>query len=330
MENITRVAKVAPGREQTYFWASDHSVLFLRNVQGQPYYAAALLDIHTQTEQPLNALNAILGESMSAIPMHVHYVDETGKQTEPMQVVYPPPPCNLSPDGQWLLWQRRSWRSSTWVAFALDSARQIEWPKQNQVACGDGEPFWMQDNRQWVELIQRYDRNEWRFIQAIIHSLDAPTTSQSIRLTGTAGGLALGVTHENRLLIADYVNDPIREARCFLMELHPQVAVTTEYTISLPVGPTHINQIVLSPQGDRLAWVLGSVLDRENIGFWVSDLKGAQMHQIGSVPVLETRRGPRQEKTGLDWPQELCWRPDGKQLSFLYDGALWTVPSAGL
>ncbi len=323
MENTTRIAPVPPGREQTYFWASDHTVLFLRNVPDQSHYAASLLNCRTQEEQPLQTLNAKLGTAMSARPMRLRCFDTNGKLIEPERTLYLPPACALSPDGNVLLWRRGPLRSrQAWAAATLDGAELAEW---SDPVRGNGHPLWLRDSRQWLEVVDQCGSESWRFTHARIHSLDTPGESLAIRLTGTASGLLLGLTQDQRLLTFDpNLRKPVQEVTCFLMGLGPRVAVTEELRIPLP-ALTQTQEAELSPQGDRLAWTLCNVPDREPMTFWISDLKGDGMRQVGSVPVLETRWGPDLKRRGSEYPSQLRWTPDGNRLSFLYDSGLWTV-----
>ena len=91
---------------------------------------------------------------------------------------------------------------------------------------------------------------------------------------------------------------------------------------------------VVSPQGDRLAWLVesdytppGSVWlrrvwvflgqrKRPLVGLWISRVDGSHMQEIGHLNY----------KPGEEIPQDIRWTPDGKRLSFLYKGGLYTVP----
>jgi len=99
-----------------------------------------------------------------------------------------------------------------------------------------------------------------------------------------------------------------------------------------------MDEVVLSPDGKRLAWKLharengaGSGLlarllayfgarPRAMISLWVSRLDGSDFHEIGheEAPPMHV------------WPEairEAQWTPDGRHVSFLFQDALWTVPA---
>ena len=66
---------------------------------------------------------------------------------------------------------------------------------------------------------------------------------------------------------------------------------------------------------------------------WVSRIDGSGMHEIGAMPpqmVLQNQGGPSDMETGEHlWgppvPRLIRWLPDGKHVSFVYKGDLYTV-----
>jgi len=106
-----------------------------------------------------------------------------------------------------------------------------------------------------------------------------------------------------------------------------------------PVKPPHnttIEETRISPQGNRIAWLVESAYvdagraalhrwlpffkapsqPREEL--WISQLDGAGMRIVGQIPI-RVRSGNEVRIT------DLRWLPDGKHLSFSYEDALWTV-----
>ncbi len=90
---------------------------------------------------------------------------------------------------------------------------------------------------------------------------------------------------------------------------------------------------VLSPQGDRLAWLIvreytpPGQRKQRMIGLWVSRLDGSGMQEIGHMDYQPNDFGHRGYEPKKEVPQHLRWTPDGKRLSFQYQGALYTVPA---
>lgn len=103
-------------------------------------------------------------------------------------------------------------------------------------------------------------------------------------------------------------------------------------TVRLP-RPSFILEKVLSPDGKRIAVstqsenrnpvlsTIHKVLPSVGVHttwtttVWICSVKGSNTRLVGSVT------GPNDR----DYPQKVAWRPNGRQLSFLYKGAFWTV-----
>jgi hypothetical protein len=103
-----------------------------------------------------------------------------------------------------------------------------------------------------------------------------------------------------------------------------------------------------SPQGDQVAWLVeqehrsafATLVSQEFPYFmaaqraavqrtrsiWTCRLDGTQMHEIGSVP-LAIASMPENDDVVYYSPHTLRWLPDGRQLSFIYNGALYTIPA---
>ena len=106
--------------------------------------------------------------------------------------------------------------------------------------------------------------------------------------------------------------------------LHASTALQ-RWTVHLP-GRAY--EIAVSPKGDRIAWLLMPNLkgrprnvQRGAASLWVSQLDGSRMREIGSAGTdVRQRSAP-------SLLMQLRWLPGGKRLSFLYNGALYTVPT---
>ncbi|HLK57386.1 MAG TPA: hypothetical protein VKU00_12525 [Chthonomonadaceae bacterium] len=332
---MTRAIKVADAnarrQEQTYFWISNEQALFLRHTpdtrhpSAPRYYDAIEVDRATGTETRLNAFNGRYRSWLIATRMHCHLVDEAGNLMEPVETVYLPPTCALSPDGKWLLWHSHA-VPPMWIAATVDGAGERKWPDTGELLSNQMQ--WLHDSRRWLTLYQSYQRKRYRFIGAVIHSLEDAVADQPIRLGDVPDGMVLGITEVGDLLIARYpYGERAPQVDFSACGMHPGVAVTRDYTVPLPT-PLAVHGLALSPQGDRMAWLLGDMDNRlvagAIVGLWVSDLKGRDMREVDCVPVIE--QATEGERTHFDLPAELRWLPDGAHLSFLYRNALWVVP----
>ena len=128
----------------------------------------------------------------------------------------------------------------------------------------------------------------------------------------------------------------------------PNVPVGHVYLIEIPTGATKKHSLVrhtvlipssvivravwASPNGTRIAWTLefrkesGDDQTELRTELWICDRSGRNMRAVASHT---SRNGA--PKSGIDYPSEFIWRPDGKAVSFVYLNALWLfrVPNAG-
>lgn len=227
------------------------------------------------------------------------------------------------------------------MVTALDGSQQIDRQQGGNLA-------WQPDNRGWMRLIwgngapriQTQTLDSPRLTEQTLSDVTETVLKAPGGTYGTRGGLQiLGVTPNQHLLTASPA--PLLPGQVYFydMALTPAARPSRTYTVSLP-GNYYADTIALSPSGDRLAWKLYghhrssvSFLNgllwhlfpnlaqspQPVIGLWVSRLDGTGMHEVGEMPV------PRQDGWNLSL-SDLSWTPDGKRLSFTYDGALWTVP----
>jgi len=104
----------------------------------------------------------------------------------------------------------------------------------------------------------------------------------------------------------------------------------------LPAGTT-VEALVYSPQGDRIAWIMDrdwptpfaflrrwlpryAPTPRRTASIWVSGPLGENLHEIGHLPY----QPKRQKFCLIDYVR---WQPDAKNLSFVSNDILYTVPA---
>ena len=238
--------------------------------------------------------------------------------SEPPHTEYHLFSCALSPDGQWLVWLHNN---TTWFAARLDGSRQLQWPAASRYG---GECAWLPDSQQWVELVQTYQQDAYRFSKAIVHSTAHPPNPRKVIINSVADGILEGVAG-NSLLVVNF--DPASEGAQIRM---------TEFSLAGPVAkpevvtahPPQIGAVfgvAPSPARNQLAWVTLSD-DRGRYALWLSNVQGKDWQQVGSGPLEMVKQG---NGVRLYWPQAVQWTPDGTKLSFIYKNALWVVPVKG-
>lgn len=320
LDKSTRFAHASDSQEETYYWLSNRKALFLRYVPKSNHFQAVQVDSDGGKETLLTAFNTKFSARMPATLMHMHYGDGPGA---PSEIVHLPPNSALSPDGQWLLWPGGR---QGWITATLDGSRQVLGPKWVQAYA-----LWMPDSRRWVELQQVYRNDAYKFTYAVIHSLDHPQGVRKVRISSLADGMVAGISRSSQVVV--HTDDRQQEASSHAdfaeIGLDSKAASARKYRIRLP-HEARLWEVVMSPQGDRLAWLLSR--NRESKGLpdmyslWVSDLKGGHMREIGHVEAQseKTTSSPTGDRTHA--PQTVRWTPGGKRLSFLYKDALYTVP----
>jgi hypothetical protein len=252
---------------------------------------------------------------------------------------------SLSFDGQWLLFQNSHGASGQWNAYHFSDGRCLHWsardnPKLPLLAT----PVWLPNNHQWVTITALPHHS----LQLQIYDVSMPTWKREVPIQGMVGNMVLGITNQNRLLtVTRHVWQ--RPFICFPISGQPDHSIsfdeislsegsTYHHALALP-SETRIVEVVLSPQGDRLAWLLYAVRHpwpawlpqrfpwlhadlQHSMGVWVSNLDGSAMHEIGEV-ILE--KGGTKQTPPPQEPMILRWLPDGKRISFFYKEGLFTV-----
>jgi hypothetical protein len=276
-----------------YGWLSDHEVLFFHTVGKTT--KPVRLDVTSGRQTPLTFMDpawAVLAK------------DENGAR--------PGFTASLAPDGKRLLWMIPGF-DTTWV-FAAD----VDGAHQFQIGySGDSAPpscQWLADSQELVSF-----HLDTKGLQARVLRLDRPslgldTDAVSTGVTGAFGtrGPVL-VTPDHRILSDTWdPRGPATPTVCVMQAAFmPAAGVATgTATITLPAGAVAVG-MTYAPQGDRIAWVLRRPGGR--VSLCVCRIDGTGWREIGAL---------RSSNDGLD---SLRWLPSGRGVSFLRQGALWTV-----
>jgi len=213
----------------------------------------------------------------------------------------------------------------------------------------------MADGFRWVEPIYAWPSQE-RLVGAyhIARLLIRDGTRHTVVKTVTVSpwleqGFPETITTRNHWLMqkrTGSIAGPISSIQTIDIDLNADAPKPQTLTLNLSPG-SHpffdLCDVCYSPDGERVAFV--RVLDNRSnvwlppflegwrdrlfprnktmpykISLWVSDLRGQQMHEVGSVP-----HGNDFNPGNRENPNYAQWLPDGKTLSFLAKGAVWTV-----
>lgn len=229
----------------------------------------------------------------------------------------------------------------------------------------DGEEtsiIWMADSKRWIQLIEGVQSD-----YAIIGGVDSPGDISQFPIAKPKGSLngnqhgleaqLLGVTFAGRVLgmtssYEVYIPgdpNPKRAVRFFEISFDRGRASLRDYNFNVTMGGEAnefgvgrgTEEICLSPDGDRLAWMMHARAEETTLSLflarWIpslyqsphvrielrtSKLDGTDMKLLGFV---EAKPDPRDTWTVN--PYGLRWLPGGKKLSFIYENSLWTIPA---
>jgi hypothetical protein len=281
----------------SYAWLSDSELIAVRRSE-QRRYEPVRVNVHTGEEKPCAVLTSAFLEKgnfcwrFSPDGRHVLFLG--GQNT--MVARYAIIDVN---SGQTQFWTNR-WKNAMPV-WLNDSSAVLEWVEEDQEAL-------LRLYRMGsAEVEQR--RVQPRVIQAVQLARGNPLLAPlPYDFSSSATDLAALTWRSN--------------------ELHAS-------KMTLPIGLLprgHEGYGLLSPQGDRLAWILFQrhkiprVFFERQLPFvrtapvftcsvWISQFDGQELRPLGFLPNGEELR-------------HLAWTPDGKCLSFVFKQTLWLLPAA--
>ena len=189
---------------------------------------------------------------------------------------------------------------------------------------------WTQDSSHWLELTKEsQDRTA-----LLLHKLDGGVERRFPLFDKSGPLLLIGVTKRNTALIEANVSHAGERPRWQFFDLDLQSGLLTANAVLNRSGElqwSNSDTIVLSQKGDRLAWVnrtsqstverLNRLLRRKpqitRYALFSENIDGTQLVLADSIDTI--------------YPSEIAqthWTPDGKQISFVVFGAIYTVPVA--
>jgi hypothetical protein len=302
-----------PINSERYCWLSDRQLLLLHEGRNN-HYRAVRLDIPTKTLTKLPALEA----TISKIYLDAHVF--------------------ASPDGKWLLCPPFDGEPDA-TAITLDGTQVRHWPVDEDVLLA-----WIPGSSRWMDmhLVEPHNSDDTTIAQILVYDVNNPQSKQTLRGDSTihiqySDLQAVPVVTPDHRLVVPYVTYLIAEhipaiqtTSCRLETDH--LIPTHTYTCHLPVPLPTNEELALSPRADRLAWRSVSV----HVPPWQQWLHRLFSHYKVKSQYVTTLYTARLDGSGLKevghihravYLEGLQWSPDGKQLSFYYGNALYTVPA---
>ena len=246
----------------------------------------------------LSALNVATGERrvLASAPPHHEISGTWGVST--------------SPDGKWILWPSMTYNpkmgvyfgGGLWNAMTLDGKQWVQRPRVADSITGRG-VAWLPDSSGWVEacVINRARNGSANGVTLRVCSLK----NKQVRKIDVPGAKnannTFGVTKTGEAVIGcDGAG-----LQLLRVPLTKNGAVRSHAVkVPSPFGQaTLLSRALISPNGDRIAWVFGDKVTA-TASLWLSDWSGQKSEPVAPDLQLDVRQ-----------LRNLRWTPDGKSLS---------------
>lgn len=267
----------------------------------------------------------------------------TGKRAEPAGLVkalkaYPERWdgwVNPSPDGKWLLYPHGGRQDlQGYLTFSTDgktasTVAHHEYPMPHTV--------WKQDSSGFVVISSDHAASGWAALHfsaqtgKLTNKVSMPDIPDKFETTGSMfygynGIYPLGADGTGHIVFIPYGHERT-DIRVFVSDASTGKGPVVRHVVRLPAG-TRLHEVRLNPAGDTLAWLLyrdkpgRSRLAR--VELWLSGIDGKRLREVGSISVQRLQKG---RVFDYDFPLRLGWTLDGKSVSYVREGALYTVPA---
>ena len=298
-----------PGTQ--YAWLSGDSLLYYPQDNSPNHCHAVLLDTATKIKQLAPAFDYSAAQVL----------------------------LGVSPDGKRLLWRENHSNSTIdYTVTDVDDSHAVKWT-DSQAAFSLA---WLPDSQHWAAI------ETWSSPPKITTHDVASSKTNTISILSPplspsdAGGWFAGLNtpqgyapfsepiRPNQFHAPDFQNPHL-----FFLSLFPGARPIQPVALHLP--PLHEGdqiKMLLSPQGDRIAWFITSYYQSPIVAWlmtyfrhihtssnmvqslWVSSIDGSNLHPLGNL-----------EPGSHNMMETPLWTPDGKYLSFVYNLTLWRVPA---
>ncbi len=307
LPHATRIVAIA-GKTPFYWWITDDTLLHFRDPARQDW-TFVRYDLKTKTETPLNALTELFQKS-------------AGK----------PETLFLSPEGDWALWTG---------AGSLTTAARLDGTRHYSVQTESGENRWMLDEPNWINVVEK----DGLFESTRIHRMEDGKQIQKTVLFPTMPSdpkvveRARMATTPDRHVLVNYWDGEagqVSHVKVAFMGLGASLMMGGFKEFTAPRESLQ-GDLLFAPISPQIAWALefqeplpeflngfsfsSNPPSRVSTGLWIMNANTKAVLALGS---LDTDHNDPARNSG---PYNIQWTPDEGHLSFVYNNALWTVPT---
>lgn len=295
------------------FWQSNHQLLYDRGSQHLAYLDGPMSD---EAQVGWTLVDVANGQSVLLNALkNDHLLGGLDGESDAQAL--------LSPDGKWLL---------SYEVFGPDSGKQY-----GDISMLDGSHhrsllpdeyskiYWLDDSQHWVGWDPATESHSYQRI--VVHSVSVPLSVndavQELRLPEESRVNVYNVIRlVSRKRCLTLIGDMTVDRHGFLhiaeWDLNRPGSPTRKYKISLGKGAEVVDaekDVRISAGGKRVACLVAPHHGRP-CRIVVSALDGTKRHDVVGLPHMTN-----------GWIDSLEWSPDGKRLSFHYDGSIWVIPA---
>lgn len=308
LERATRVP-VAPAEDGFDAWQTDRALLVFQPIS------------HESDHWQIARIEASTGLKSALLPYSRDFAAQTRSGFHS---------ASVSPDGRWMLLSLSTRQPGgdpdTLFVSEIDGPRRYRWPTSGTI----NQIQWFPDSRRWIAWKQVAPGRQ----SGALYSLEKPgEPGESIPAPGLP---ILGLTRDGQAVTTNFMhigsmwNSPVD---LYLWDiLDGKVFRKT----TVPMPPDHsLNDLLLSPQGDRLLWITtrthyppGGNWMRRFLSYATAYFypRATMIVSVSSNDGSGRREIAHDERTGQSTPIGFHWLPDGKRIGFHTGEDLWTVP----
>ena len=305
-QNAVKRVQMDPGTTD-YRWLSAQEALFFRRQNDDEPLKRTLVrhNIITGKEKPLPELMARFGDGPGNF--------ENAK---------------VSGDGKWIIWDGPRAKGDFGSILSSTNGIAGKLPELLSKLSVD-DIYWIGSSHRLLAL----DHSGGKKIRANIFDLDKPAAPRKVVIppgfalpSNSFGESHITVTDTDDFVFSDWdaeAGEVTPAVRIVRLRLAATPGAPHTYRVLMP-AQARLYQIALSPTGEKIVWELSFIhkSGKPTVELWLSGKDGSAMHSIERIPIQ-----PDDPPDIILKSQHIHWTPDEKQVSFVYDYTLWTIPA---